>query len=242
MLSMCILEYITYAYHSYMYIYKRVCRVKICSHGDGHVWKEWWICCRWGWAIMLTWIYRRRGGWVASQQSFQQSAVSWTISTWIKIIQTGKNKYNIEVMSEQVLLVFPGGSKGCEPAQIDTHTHATANHAMQQPQQPVELPFFYFLFCWKTHHSMPTLPTGKLVISLWESVESDLCSVLCHSGNFPHQKLYHGFLMFLDVSSAPTSLSAISGRSGTKESGRPGSHAPNSLGIPKPFMMRQSMA
>ena len=71
---------------------------------------------------MLTWIYRRRGGWVASQQSFQQSAVSWTISTWIKIIQTGKNKYNIEVMSEQVLLVFPGGSKGCEPAQIDTHT------------------------------------------------------------------------------------------------------------------------
>lgn len=69
-----------------------------------------------------------------------------------------------------------------------TRTHATANHAMQQPQQPVELPIFDFLFCWKTHHSMPTLPTGKLVISLWESVESDLCSVLCHNGNFPHQK------------------------------------------------------
>ena len=98
---------------------------------------------------MLMWIYRRRGGWVALRQSFQQSAVSWTISNWIKIIQTGKHKYNIEVMSEQVLPVFPGGSKGCEPAHIHTHahTHATANHAMQQPQQPVELPFFYFLFC-----------------------------------------------------------------------------------------------
>jgi hypothetical protein len=71
---------------------------------------------------MLMWIYRRRGGWVALRQSFQQSAVSWTISNWIKIIQTGKHKYNIEVMSEQVLPVFPGGSKGCEPAHIHTHT------------------------------------------------------------------------------------------------------------------------
>ena len=100
---------------------------------------------------MLTWIYRRRGGWVASQQSFQQSAVSWTISTWIKIIQTGKNKYNIEVMSEQVLLVFPGGSKGCEPAQIDTHTH-TQPQIMQCNNLSNQWNYHFFTFCFVEKH------------------------------------------------------------------------------------------
>ena len=195
---------------------------------------------------MLMWIYRRRGGWVALRQSFQQSAVSWTISNWIKIIQTGKHKYNIEVMSEQVLPVFPGGSKGCEPAHIHTHTHThTQPQIMQCNNLSNQWNYHFFTFCFVEKHIIACrlFPLGSSLF-LYENQLNLIC-VLSY-GNFPHQKLYHGFLMFLEAS-AGTSLSAISGRSGTKESGRPGgstrrSHAPNSLGTPKPFMMRQSMA
>lgn len=98
---------------------------------------------------MLTWIYRRRGGWVASQQLFQQSAVSWTISNWIKIIQTGKNKYHIEVMSEQVLPVFPGGSKGCEPAHIHAHTQP---QIMQCNNLSNQWNYLFLTFCFVEKH------------------------------------------------------------------------------------------